>query len=279
MTIAILGKHGFVGKNLTSFLEKQGENVLQSDVDVLDPTQLGVLFAQKPQIVINLAAYGNDSTHDQQSPEGIDRTIRTNIPIELLSQFIRSESKVFIQAGSSSEYGKHDVPLSVDLPLNGETPYAKSKAAFSTLLKGMDVDGKTFRTLRLFSVYGEGEAPHRFIPTALRAARDGETIPLSKGSHDFVHIDDVCRAFYRIILDARSTPLISHAASGVQYSNLEVIEYIEKITGKHIHTYPEILRSFDTSFWVSNTKDILVSPELSLEEGLRKTWQSLLKNS
>ena len=49
--------------------------------------------------------------------------------------------------------------------------------------------------LRVFSVYGIGEGPHRFIPTLLRAAITGEVMPLVAGPrHDFIYVEDVVDA-------------------------------------------------------------------------------------
>lgn len=279
MKISIIGASGFVGKNLTKFLRDQGEEVLTDKVNILQHDDIKNLFNRKPDVIINLASYGNDSLHDQKTTEGINKTLRTNIPIDLICEFLTSDTKLFIQAGSSSEYGIHNTPLSVDTPPKGETPYSYSKELFSSLLQSLSIEGKTLRTLRLFSVYGPHEAQHRFIPTLLRVAQTDETIPLSEGSHDFIHVDDVCRSFYRIIQDPHSVAPITHSASGNQLSNQEVVQCIEKVTGKKINTYSKILRSFDSPCWVSDKKDILIQPEISFEEGIQKLWESQLNNS
>lgn len=282
MKVLITGWRGFIGKNLIPYLEKNGHTVIKMGENLMDYENIHNAFAEQPDAVIHLAAYGNDSSHDQKTVEGITKTIETNVvgSALLVSEFIKSKARVFINTGSSSEYGIHRESLKPTLTLEGETPYARSKAALSTLLYNLDVEGKHFKTIRLFSVYGPHEKENRLIPTAFRAAMTGETMPVSLAVHDFVYIDDVCRSYLHLLEMPEICPPITHAASGKQYTNQDVIDLIQDITGMEINTYPvSQLRSFDTSFkWVSNVGPIVAEPIYTLSEGLKKTWQFLLNN-
>lgn len=277
MKVIIIGQSGFVGSNLFSFLKILGVDVLDIPRgDITDSHYRKLILSRKPDAVINLASYGNDSTHDQNSIAGLIKTNSVNLvgAIQLFNDCLRSGVKLFIQAGSSSEYGTHYSPLSIDTPLEGKTPYARTKSLFFHFLESMSDCPMKIKYLRLFSVYGPQEKPHRFIPTLIRASKTGETVPLSEGSHDFVYVDDVCDAFYRL-LTKPDTPFVSHSATGKQYSNKEVVEIVEKISGKKINTYSAKLRTFDTNYWVSSYKDLLVKPNFSLEQGIKRMYDQI----
>lgn len=280
--VLVTGWRGFVGKNLVQYLEQHGYQVIKFQGDITNEVDVSENFNDSLYAVIHLAAYGNDSSHNQQTPAGIAKTLRVNVlgTTNLLSEFINSQARVFINTGSSSEYGTHNQQLSPKTVLEGPTPYARTKAAISTLLDGLHVDGKFFKTMRLFSVYGPYEKENRLIPTVFSAAQTGATMPIVNAVHDFVYVSDVCRAYLHLLEMPEICPPITHAASGRQYSNQEVVDLISEITGKTVNTYPvRQLRSFDTSNkWVSSSRSILVGPEYTLEQGLRKVWQFLQSN-
>lgn len=277
MNILLIGHKGFIGKNLKDYLEKRGHLVIPFEGDIINFSDCIVNFQNKFDALINLAAYGNNSAH-LKGLAGDNRTIDTNLigTINLIKLFLISNAKTFIIAGSSSEYGSINKPLSVDtLPIkDGQTMYSVTKKTISELFKGLDgISHKNFKVLRLFTVYGKGEADNHLIPTILRSIKEGSTMPLASGSHDFVYIEDVCRAFERLLTGI--SPTISHAATGKQYTNLQVVKTIEKITKKKLLFYksPQMYK-YDRRIWVSDPKSILVKPKYDLEKGLKK-WLKL----
>ena len=78
--------------------------------------------------------------------------------------------------------------------------------------------------LRVFSVYGIGEGPHRFIPTLLRAAITGEVMPLVAGPrHDFIYVEDVVDACLCAARVATAAGAVFNIGSGVSPTNEEVV--------------------------------------------------------
>ena len=59
--------------------------------------------------------------------------------------------------------------------------------------------GTAFRLLRLFKVYGAGEAPHRLLPALASGLARQQRVAISAGTQvlDFVYIDDVVEAMLR----------------------------------------------------------------------------------
>lgn len=278
MRVGIVGTSGFIGTNLKMYLEYRGMDVIEFRGRVTALEDVDSFFEYKMDAVINLSAHGNDSSHNQTSVDGLGSTFDTNVigTSYLYTRFIDSNIKTFIQAGSSSEYGTYDLPLSVDTPLKGTTPYAVTKGAMSQLLSTMPTfPGKYVKVLRLFSVYGPHEKENRLIPTAFNAAEQGKIMNVSEGVHDFIYVEDVCWAFYTLLKNPEGTPSISHAASCQQYTNAQVVEMISQVTGKDIAIKKvENIRPADTTIcWMSSAESLLVQPAFDLRRGLEATWQ------
>jgi nucleoside-diphosphate-sugar epimerase len=133
--------------------------------------------------------------------------------------------------------------------------------------------------LRLFSVYGPGEGPHRFIPTLLRAAITGERMPLVAGpKHDFIYVEDVLDACLCATRVATAPGAVFNIGSGVSRANQEVVEMARQVTGRPIPIAeaPHSGSPSDRAFWcadISAARERLAwAPRHSLPEGLAATY-------
>ena len=126
----------------------------------------------------------------------------------------------FIVAGSCFEYGRSGErfeAIPTHAPLEPTNSYAVSKAAASiALLQWAEEFDLSLELLRVFHVYGEGEAESRFWPSLRRAAFAGEDFSMTEGEQirDFMPVEGVASAF----LD-RAT-LIDWSSAAVQVFNL-----------------------------------------------------------
>jgi nucleoside-diphosphate-sugar epimerase len=109
--------------------------------------------------------------------------------------------------GSCSEYGlsaEREEFVGTASPLQPNTAYGASKAAAALAAHALAIDaGVAVKLLRLFHVYGEGEAPWRFWPALRRAALAGEDFDMTPGEQvrDFTEVGEACRQI-RAHLDA-----------------------------------------------------------------------------
>jgi dolichol-phosphate mannosyltransferase len=206
--ILVLGASGFIGQHLFKELSRRFEDVygtstihmgLKNLVQISDLCDKGkvetLIYNIKPKTIFNLVAYGNYE-HDTDT----ERIFATNLRI--VNRIFNSIGKdtVFINAGSSSEYGKYASGPAEIQRLTPNSIYGVAKAAASLLIehKGFN-EGYTCAHLRLYSVYGPGEPSLRLMPQLVACAKK-KRLPLfvsADVSRDFVYVDDVVKAFIR----------------------------------------------------------------------------------
>lgn len=279
--VAISGANGFIGKYLTKFLYYRGYKVIPIPHELLAiPTELEMIFEEeKPTFIIHLAAYGN-----MGGQTNFEETCNANIlALYNILQASRSTPYLkFVNISSSSVYGKTRNVMSESDKLNPETAYAKTKACGEILAKAFaDEYEKPLITIRPFSVYGDGEADFRFIPTVIEKIRNNEPLTLYKGNHDWIYIDDFVRGM-TILMESPKTNGIYNIGTGIQTPNREVV----KLIGVILNQTPIIadlkpLKGTDSSMWVANIKRAILAgfvPNLTLHEGLVRTIKYYERN-
>ena len=203
LRIAITGASGFVGANLVRHFSRnhdvfaltrntRGWRLAPFEpmaLDVKDRAKVRATIGRiRPDVLIHCAVYGG--YHFEDDPY---RIIETNITGTLNVLDACGDSSLFINTGSSSEYGVKKKPMKESDVAEPRTNYAMSKALITNLLPSRKANSIT---MRLFSVYGYYEEKHRLIPHLLYSAIKGRKAKLSDKNNvrDFVFIEDVARA-------------------------------------------------------------------------------------
>ena len=187
-----------------------------------------------------------------------------------------------VALGTCFEYAPSEMPLSEASPLDPRTPYARAKLAARERLA--DVCAGTATSLawaRLFYLYGPFEDTRRLVPAVTLALLEGRAAPTTAGAQlrDFLHVDDVARALVAIAESDLAGPV--NVASGRPVTVRELVGTIGRLVGREdlieLGAIPYAagdpmvvagdVRRLESSGW---------APELSLEEGLRRTvaWWS-----
>lgn len=295
----ITGGGGFIGANLTRKLLDRGyevnliwksttnpwriedikNKIKLYEVDLLDQESL-IKFLKKikPKAIFHLAAHGAYPIQLDLN-KMIDVAIKGTLNLLFASKNI--DYDIFVNTGSSSEYGLKKRSMKEDDLLEPVTFYAATKAS-STLL--CQVFAKQYKknvvTYRPFSVFGPYEEPTRFIPTIIRNAFSDKPIDLTESEirHDFIYIDDVVDAYIASIKNKNNLRAkIINLGSGKQYSNMEVAKMILRLTKSNskIRKQKYSNRSWDSGYWLANTKvsaELLgFKPNTNLSSGLLKT--------
>jgi nucleoside-diphosphate-sugar epimerase len=289
----VTGAGGFVGAHLCARLVADGwqvwgtvrpgaagpRDVQALPVDLTDPTALRrAVRAAQPDVAFHLAAARAKADASQRVV-----TAQVNAMSGLhLVESLPDSCRAVVRVGSSTEYAEAAGPMDEHTPLQPRGFFGATKAAGSLLLAAAaDERGLRSAVLRAFQVYGPRDHPGRFVPTVLRAAREGGELPLTSAGQrrDWVHVDDVVEACLRA---ARADDLpagqVLNIGTGVQTANEELVALAEQVTGRPIRTrvgaHPG--RSWDTASWVADitrARELLGwEPQVDLREGLGRCW-------
>lgn len=296
----ITGGTGFIGANLVKNLLNQNKEVhlltrMEAkfwrlneslkhvhlyDSDLSDVNQVKSCIKKiKPSIIIHLATNGAYS----HQADGTS-IIHTNIlgTWNLLQAANKVGFDLFINTGSSSEYGYKDYAMRETDLLEPASYYAVTKSAQSMLCAFFaKQENRSIVTLRPFSVYGPWEEPGRLIPGICKALNTQQEIELVQPStaRDFIYIDDVISAYRMAETLTNPRGEIFNIGTGVQSTIKELIDTFEKVTKKTSkHRWGAMqARKWDTDTWVadiSKARTMLSwKPSYTLMEGLLHTWK------
>lgn len=248
--VLVTGANGFIGKHLVRRLVRDGYDVSvivgrepdkcsYSECTVYvsgDRSNESILnFAKKINFssIFHLAAYGVRPDHRSNQ-----EMYNTNVVLSLaLAEIAADKNARFVFAGSSAEYAKpaSDGPIAEGASLNFHGMYGASKAAATMLLSAYAHSvNLQFCSLRLFNVYGPGEADHRLFKSLATSLASGQHTSLSAGTQirDFIHVDDVIDAFIQANLKLKSR-------------NLEIGAYnIATGVGTSVQSFAEAIADF-----------------------------------
>jgi nucleoside-diphosphate-sugar epimerase len=248
-SVVITGSTGFVGSNFSTFLLNKGYKVHlivrnhpselnlewnrdQVSVFVYDGNIHALIeyFKNvKPKFVVHLASYFVAEHNSEQ----IDKLVSSNLQfgLHLLEAMKEANVGFLINTGTSWQHFENSSYNPVCL-------YAATKQAFESLIEYyIQSVGLKVITLKLFDTYGENDKRPKLINTLCKLAVENGELKLSSGEQmlNFVHIDDVCEAFFKAlqILEKMHSP--EHRSYAVKHDNSyslkEVVGMFENVHG------------------------------------------------
>jgi nucleoside-diphosphate-sugar epimerase len=215
--VVVSGVTGFVGSAVARRLSAVGAEVIGlvrpgransprlADlrgrwVELNDPSLaglIGLLRDAEPDVVIHTAAAGVE-------PGNTDPDELLAVNVLFTANLIRAAAVTgvgrFVHTGSCFEYGDAPagVPISEATVLAPASVYGATKVAAGHLARTLAAQlALPLVTLRLFGVYGPGEAGYRLVPSLIDHLTTGRPLDLTPGEQvrDLLHVADVADAF------------------------------------------------------------------------------------
>lgn len=295
--VLIAGGFGFIGSYLTRACLKRGDEVTvvsyarQSPCIPLETTRLRhVLFdlrdreatqrhlkSESPELVFNLSGYIDHTPYFKGGRAVLDQHFFALQ--NLLDGIDRSAVRLFVQVGSSDEYGGAPSPQHESLREAPIAPYSLGKVAATHLIQTLArTEGFPGVVARLFLVYGPGQDPKRFLPQVIQGCLSGKPFPTSEGKQfrDLIFVDDVIEGFLLMEKKPETFGHVLNLASGISVSIRSVIEQIVSLCGQGQPLYGAFsYRPGENMSLVADTtlaKKLLGwTPQTSLQAGLKKT--------
>jgi GDP-4-dehydro-6-deoxy-D-mannose reductase len=239
-SVLLTGANGFVGRKLAPRLAAfagegakltalgrkdapEGWTFAEADIVDLDAVTRIVREAQ-PDFVVHLAAQSSVGAAEKEE------TWRVNAfgSLALAAACARESPDAIVLCVSSAEvYGAsfRNGPVDEDAPMMPMNAYARSKAAAEAIFA--DVLAPTVRLIvaRAFNHTGAGQDVRFVLPSFARQIAEIETglrepvvrVGNLDAERDFLHIDDVCRAYIALLHAAPRLPMrnVFNVASGI----------------------------------------------------------------
>jgi UDP-glucose 4-epimerase len=293
----VTGGAGFIGSNLVDALLARGDEVVVVDdlstgkrqniaegarlveVDICDPGLADVFAETQPEVCFHLAAQADVPT--SVARPDFDAEVNVVGTIRVLEAAGNGAHVVFSSTGGAI-YGECAGPAREDHPRTPLSPYGVAKLAGEEYLAAWNrLRGTRHGTLRFGNVYGprqETGLEGGVVAIFLNAMAGGEeTTIFGDGgqTRDFIHVDDVVRA----LLLAPGRGGVFNVGSGVATSVRELHERCRAVSGDERPPRQAPPREGDV---VRSVLDVSLAaaelgwrPEVSLDEGLRATWEWL----
>ncbi len=287
--ILIIGGTGFIGYHLAKLCSKQYQttslslslpmrsrkcsNIKYIICDISKKSDLEKKIKDKFDIVINLGGYINHTNKNL--------AIKTHLKgcQNLVNFFNDKNIRIFVQIGSSTEYGKQKSPNIENNNGKPNTVYAQSKLkATKYLCKFYKKNKFPFVVLRFYQVYGPNQNKDRLVPMVIKSSLNDTEFNCSSGvqGKDFLYVSDAVNAIYKCFDNKKIIGKIINIGSGKKITVKRVIlKIVKKINaGRPIfgnlcmrsdepkNSYPNISRAKNYLSW---------KPKINLEKGLSKT--------
>ncbi|RLF91199.1 nucleoside-diphosphate sugar epimerase [Thermococci archaeon] len=306
MSVIVTGGAGFILSRVATSLAKEGYDVivldnlstgdrnnLPEDIPLLrvDLSNYGELPRVKEVLKdASLVVHGAALTSASESMCFPAEYLRNNVlaTANIAEASVSGSVDKIVFASSASVYGNQDPPLREDMPPKPENPYALSKLIGELILEEYsDKYGIETVSLRIFNVYGPGQKRgvlHEFLSSISR----GIPPKIYGGSQtrDFIHVEDVSRAFL-LSIEKRTRSRRINIGTGKETSIVELYRILSEEASSFglemekpemRRAQPnEIERSFaDTSL---AKKELGFEAEISLRDGIREMIDLVLRSS
>jgi UDP-glucose 4-epimerase len=289
----VTGGAGFIGSHVVDALIARGDEVLVLD-DLsrgkrtnVPEAQLEVVDIRQPlddrfegtEVCFHLAA----QVDVRLAVERPDHDAQVNVlgTVNVLEAARRHGTQVVLASTGGAIYGECDRPAPEDAPRRPLSPYGVSKLAGEEYLAAYNrLHGTSHASLRYGNVYGPRQDPHGEAGVVaiffgrLAAGERARIFGDGQQTRDYVYVGDVARA----TLAAAGRGGVFNVGTGIETSVVELYELCRQVAGSDLNAEHAEARLGELQRSVLDgsraKRGLSWLPEVGLEEGLRRTWES-----
>jgi UDP-glucose 4-epimerase len=296
--VVVTGGAGFIGSHVVEALLARGDEVTVVDdlsngkrENVADGVRLVVqdiregltdVFADtRPELCCHLAAQV-DVRASVERPEH-DASVNVLGTVAVLEAAREHDTQLVFSSSGGAIYGECDGPAPEESERRPLSPYGVSKLAGEEYLAGYNrLYGARHVSLRYGNVYGPRQDPYGeagVVAIFLGRLAQGEAPQIFGGglqTRDYVYAGDVARATLAAVGHDGG---VFNVGTGQETSVVDLYELSRRVAGSKVEAREaparlgELQRSvLDVS---SAERELGWRPEVLLEEGLRRTWESI----
>lgn len=309
MNILITGGAGAIGSNQAKYFLERGSTIkildnfstgnmdnlstIKDRVEIIrgdigDRTVLKKALSDVDVIIHNAAFLGVKRVIE--NPWGV---LDTNVYQNhiFFEELLKYPIKKVVFASSSEVYGDaEEVPIDENDRLEGSiTTYGVAKLLAERYCRHMfDLYGVDTCSMRYFNIYGPNQqsTPYGFVVGIfLKNALENRPLTIfgdGKQTRDFTYIDDACRAV-ELALGTKTKGEVFNVGTGVETSINSLAELVAKASAKKLEIRYEPARPYDQSRRAAKVDKIKKTlgwkPDVSLQEGIGRTWEWMLNAS
>lgn len=295
MKVIITGASGFVGQNLSAYLEANNFAVKPLSLRSQD-------WASKingdEQAIIHLAGKAHDTKNTSESSEYFK--INTELTIGLFDEFIKSDIKDFIYFSSvKAAADTVEGILTEEMTADPKTPYGQSKLQAEQYIMSVKLpENKRVFIIRPCMIHGPGNKGN--LNLLFSVVKKGIPYPLAayKNKRSFLSIDNLCFGIEQLMLEPIASGIYQFADDEALSTN-ELISLIGQSLSSKVKLWSvpkslintlakagdvtklplnsERLKKLTEDYIVSNEKIVKAIGKpfpVSAREGLIKTFNS-----
>lgn len=291
MRLLVTGAAGFIGSNLSKYLEEAGHEVIACD---------NFSFGKKENLsgftgIVLEKEHGRLSEANLSGVEGVfheaaisdptvtDEKLIMGVNFEQSMRLMKTCKKLsipFIYASSAAVYGNTKIPNKEFQAEKPHNAYARSKLKLDYAAKEI-MGGSQITGLRYFNVYGPGEAlkgktasmVHHFMKDII-AGKNPVIFGDGRQKRDFVYIKDIVRANMLALKSGKSG--IVNVGSGKATEFTALVSEIGRALGKELKPiYKE--NPYKRGYQYATEADLSLSkatigymPEWNLKRGVKE---------
>lgn len=233
----------------------------------------------QPDVIVNLGAITPVSLSFEKPFEFMEINLIGAMNLAEINRRYNKQLKKFVHASTPEVYGiQTEFPIKETAPLNPNSPYATSKAAFDMYLFYM---ARAFDfpvvLARHANTYGRKNQIHFVIEAIVTQMLNSGTVCLGDPNpiRDFMHIEDTTD-FYKVLIEQGKPGEVYNAGWGKGHSIKEVAEMAKEVTefkGEMVwNTIPSRPGKIDVieldATKVKNEFDWI--PKIKIKDGLKK---------